>query len=523
MKHVNRRSFLQGMGVLGGTALGLGALDPFELQARQSVLRYGLNSRDARRLDPMLGPNSSDKTVLQTIFNGLVRTKPGVVAPEQLEPDLAESWEASKGLESWTFRLKRGVEFHQGFGEFTSDDIVFSLNRAKSKKTNRYYKSYRNLGEIEALDKYTVRINLKKPTSALSFLPTLLDWQAGMVLSRKAVAKLGQKITTNPIGTGPFVFKEHIPQERLVVVGNKQYFRGVPQIAEIIFHFLPNSSSRMLAFKAGELDVIDMDREQRAIDQVKGPGVIVESFGAPSVYKLHMNRRMKHLDDLRVRQAIAYAINRHAIITFLGGDVAQPLYSVIPPSFVGGLQDVPAHLQYNHNPAKAKQLLADAGLPNGFTIDPVFISERSQFRRPMEIIQHQLGQVGIKINLTVVAHPTWHKKNDDGSNPLVLRAASRFPTANFILEEFFLGGGKRNFSRFTGADAELKQAQGETDLEVQKKLWREAQIKILEDLAAYPTHIQNLIGARKSNVDLGFKLESTLHGGIPIMWTARIR
>ncbi len=79
MKHMKRRSFLKGMGALGGTALGLGALDPFELQARQSVLRYGLNSRDARRLDPMLGPNSSDKTVLQTIFNGLVRTKPGVV------------------------------------------------------------------------------------------------------------------------------------------------------------------------------------------------------------------------------------------------------------------------------------------------------------------------------------------------------------------------------------------------------------------------------------------------------------
>ncbi len=114
------------------------------------------------------------------------------------------------------------------------------------------------------------------------------------------------------------------------------------------------------------------------------------------------------------------------------------------------------------------------------------------------------------------------KKNDDGSNPLILRAASRFPTANFILEEFFLGGGKRNFSRFSGADAELKRAQGEIDLEVQKKLWGEAQIKILEDLAAYPVHLQNIIAARKSNVDLGFKLVSSLSGGMPIKWTARL-
>jgi peptide/nickel transport system substrate-binding protein len=522
MKNVDRRTFLKGMGILGGTALGLGAFNPFELQAQGSILRYGLNSRDARRLDPMAGPNAPDKTVLETIFNGLVRPTPGVLNPEQLEPDLAESWEASKDFKTWTFKLKKGVEFHKGFGEFTSDDIVFCLNRAKTKKTNRYYKSYRLFGEIEALDKHTVRINLKKPMNATSFLPTLLDWQAGMVLSRKAAAKLGKKIKTNPIGTGPFVFEEHLPQERLVVVRNEKYFRGTPKIEKIVFHFLPNSSSRMLAFKAGELEVIDMDREQRAVDQVKGPGVIVESFGAASAYKLHMNRRMKPLDDLRVRKAIAYAIDRDAIIKFLGKDVAQPMYSVVPASHVGGLQSVPENLKYNYDPARAKKLLADAGLSKGFTINPVFVSERSQFRRPMEIIQNQLSQVGIEINITIVAHPTWHKKNDDGSNPLILRAASRFPTANFILEEFFLGGGKRNFSRFSGADAELKRAQGEIDLEVQKKLWGEAQIKILEDLAAYPTHLQNIIGARKSNVDLGFKLESTLSGGIPIKWTARL-
>ncbi len=522
MKNVDRRTFLKGMGVLGGTALGLGAFNPFELQAQGSILRYGLNSRDARRLDPMAGPNSADKTIVETIFNGLVRTTPGLVNPEALEPDLAESWEHSKDLKSWTFRLRKGVEFHKGFGEFTADDIVFSLSRAKSKKTDRYYKSYRNFGEIKTLDKYTVRIQLKKPTSAASFLPKLLDWQAGMVLSRKAADKLGKKMKTNPIGTGPFVFKEHLPQERLVVVRNENYFRGKPKLDQIVFYFLPNSSSRMLAFKAGELDIIDMDREQRAVDQVKGPGVVIDSFTPPSVYKLHMNRRMKPLDDLRVRKAIAYAINRNEIVKFLGEDVADPLYSVIPSFFVGGLQNVPENLKYSHNPDKARKLLAEAGLPKGFTIDPVFVSERSQFRRPMEIIQNQLKQVGIKITIPIVAHPTGHKKNDDGSNPIILRAASRFPTADFILEEFFLGGGKRNFSRFNGADAELKRAQGETDLEVQKKLWREAQIKILEDLAAYPTHMQNIIAARKSNVDLGYKLRSAISGGIPIKWNARL-
>jgi len=523
MNQIDRRTFFKELGIIGGTALGLSALDPAWIHAAGGTLRYGVNSRDIRRLDPMAGPNSNDKTVLAAIFSGLVRTTPGQVNAERLEPDLAERWESSKDLKTWTFALRKGVEFHKGYGEFTSGDVIFSLERAKNKTTNVYYKSYQPFDKIEAMDKHTVRIHLKSPQTALFLLPTVLDWQAGMVLSKKAAEKLGDKLKTTPIGTGPYAFDEYIPQEKLVLVRNESYFRGKPGFEKIEFRMLPDPSSRTLAFKAGELDIMDVDREQRAINQVKGAGVVIESFGPANVHKLHIDRTRKPLNDLRVRQAIAYAINRNDIVRFIGQDIAEPLYSVIPAQFVGGLDPVPAKLKYDHDPARAKKLLVEAGLPNGFSIDPVFISERPQFRRPMEIIQNQLAQVGIKINLSVVAHPAWHSKNDEGSNPLVLRAATRFPTANFILEEFFLGGGKRNFSRFSGADDELKRAQAETDLQVQKKLWREAQIKILEDLAAVPTHLLNTVVARKAKVDLGFaKLESSLSGGLPIKWNAHL-
>lgn len=524
MQQINRRRFLVELGIWSGAVMTSRLFDPSWVYAAGTTLRYGLNSRDIRRLDPMAGPNSNDKTVLAAIFNGLVRPTPGVVNPERVEADLAEQWESSKDLKTWTFHLREGVEFHQGYGEFTSADVVFSLERAKNKKTNVYYKSYRPLDKIEAMDKHTVRLHLKSPQTALSLLPTVLNWQAGMVLSKKAAEKLGDKLGRTPIGTGPYAYEEFIPQEKLLLTRNDKYFRGKPGFEKVEFRMLPDPSSRTLAFKSGELEIMDVDREQRAIDQVKGADVVIESFGPANVHKLHMDRTRKPLNDLRVRRAIAYAINRDDLVRFIGKDVAQPLYSVIPAQFVGGLDPVPDKLKYNHNPGKAKKLLAEAGLPNGFSIDPVFISERPQFRRPMEIIQNQLAQVGIKINLSVVAHPTWHAKNDEGSNPLVLRAATRFPTANFILEEFFLGGGKRNFSHFSGADAEIKKAQTETDLEIQKKLWREAQIKILEDMAAYPTHILNTIAAHKTNVDLGFvKLESSLAGGLPIEWNAHFK
>lgn len=521
-KSIQRRTVLKGIGVLGTSALGLSVLRPFEVLAQQSTLRYGLNSRDIGKLDPMAGPNSTDKTVLATIFNGLVRNTPGIVDAERLEPDLAESWESSKDLRTWTFKLRQGVEFHRGYGEFTADDVVFSLNRAKTKK-NVYYKSYASFGDIKALDKHTVRIELENPQTAVSLFPNLLDWQAGMIMSSKAAEKLGDELQTTPIGTGPFMFNEHIPQETLVVERNERYFRGKPKIGQIVFRFLPDPSSRTIAFRAGELEVMEPVREQRAIDQIKGPGVAIESFGPPSVHILNMDRRRKPLDDIRVRQAIAYGINRDDIVRFIGTDLSQVLYSVVPASFVGGLETVPEKLQYRYDPERSKSLLAEAGLADGFTIDPVFISERLQFRRPMEIIQNQLAQVGIKINVTVVAHPAWHQKNDEGSNPLVLRAATRFPTANFILEEFFVEGAKRNYSHFTGASDAIRQAQKELDLETQKRLWREAQIDILEDMAAFPTHNVNTVVARKSNVDLGFpKLESALSGGMPIKWNAQI-
>lgn len=523
MKQINRRTFLKGVGVLGGTALGLGVMNPFEAHARRQVVRYGFAATDIRRLDPMAGPNSTDKTVLVNIYDGLIDTSSGEVNVEKLQPGLAESWESSKDLRTWTFHLRKGVEFHSGYGEFTSDDVVFSLNRARNKKTSRYFKSYKLFKEIKALDKYRVRITLEKPQTGVLLLPNLLGWQAGMTMSKKAAEKLGKKFKTHPIGTGPFAFKEHIPQERLVLVRNENYFRGTPKIEQVVYRFLPNSSSRVLAFKAGELDLIEMDREQRAIDQVKGPGVIIEAFGPPTVMKLHMDSTRKPLNDIRVRQAIAYAINRKEIVQFIGKDVAEPLYSVIPSHFVGGLQEIPASLRYDYNPEKAKKLLADAGLPDGFTLGPVFISEKAMFRRPMDLIQNQLSRVGIKIEVNVIAHPAWHKKNDEGSNPLVYRAATRFPTANFILEEFFSVGAKRNFSHTTVAEADLKRAKGEMDPEVQKELWRQAQIKILEDLAAYPTHVTKIIIARKSYVDLGFStLKSNLCICVPIKWNARL-
>ena len=116
MKDIGRREFLRGLGIISGASVGAKLFNPYWVYAAGATLTYGISSRDIRRLDPMSGPNSADKTVLAPIFSGLVRTQPGEVNAERIEGDLAESWESSKDLKIWTFKLRQGVEFHQGFG-----------------------------------------------------------------------------------------------------------------------------------------------------------------------------------------------------------------------------------------------------------------------------------------------------------------------------------------------------------------------------------------------------------------------
>ena len=493
--------------------------------AHEKVVRMALKASDIRSLDPHYGTTTIDYACLAPMFNGLVRFKPEDIDPEKIQPDLAERWECSENGLVWTFYLRKGVKFHKGYGELTAEDVKFSLEKAANKTTSSFASDYAALDKVEAIDNYTVRITLKNALP--SVLGILTNYHGGYIVSKKAVIEKGDKFKLDPIGTGPFMLKEYIPKEKVVEVRHPEFFMGRPRLDRVEVWFMPDAGSRETAFRKGEMDIIEGEREQAWVNKMRSiPGTAVEIFGPGETLVLHFNMTKKPLDDIRVRRAICHAIDRNELMNFLGPDVTSKLVSVIPMDYLGGTDKVPT---YEFNPEKAKKLLAEAGYPRGFEMSMV-ITEMSDYRRPMEQIQEQLRRVGINLKMDVMTHTAFHQQIRKDVNPVVLYICARFPTANPILTEFYHSRSIvgtptaiTNFSHYNKIDDLIEKARVETDPKRQKTFWAEAQKKIIKDAVALPLCITKFVFARKTYVDLGYEMRSTLTLVTPMKETTDIR
>jgi peptide/nickel transport system substrate-binding protein len=493
--------------------------------AQEKVVKLALKASDIRSLDPHYGTTTMDYGCISPMFNGLVRFKPGDINPENIEPDLAEKWDRSKDGLVWTFHLRKGVKFHKGYGELTSEDVKFSLEKAANKATSGFAADYDALGKVEAIDKYTVRLTFKSVIP--SVLGILTDYHGGYIVSKKAMMEKGDKFKFDPIGTGPFMLKEYTPKEKVVQVQHPGFFRGKPKLDRIELWFMPDASSREMAFRKGEINIGEGEREQSWVNKMKEiPGTMIDIFGPGETLVLHFNMTKKPLDDIRVRQAICHAINLKELMTFLGPDVTENLVSPIPMNYLGGTDKVPS---YQFNPEKAKKLLTEAGYPKGFEMSMV-ITEVSDYRRPMEQIQEQLRRAGINLKMDVITHTAFHEQIRKDVNPLVLYVCARFPTADPILTQFYYSKSIvgtptaiTNFSHYNKIDDLIEKARAEMDIRKKKAIWAEAQKKIIEDAVVLPLCITKFVFARKANVDMGYDLKSTLDLVPSIKWTTDIR
>lgn len=488
----------------------------------QTTLRVSVGGSDISRLDPHRTSATDDKTIISHIFSGLVRFKPGSADPKDLEPDLAESWSTSPDGLTWTFRLRAGVKFHGDWGEFDAEDVVYSLRRAADPRRSTFAANFAGIERVEAIDARNVRVVLKQPDA--SFLGLVSNYHGGMIVGRRAAESLGDGFGARPVGTGPFQFAEHVTQRHVRLVANDTYFRGKPKIDAIVFLMIPSESSRELAFTSGELDLFNGRREQRWVDTVRRRGrVTIEAFRPGEFRTLHLNRTIAPLDDIRVRRAIAHAVNVDELVRFVGGDVALRGCSVVPPGYVG--EDCGAGA-IAHDQARARALLAEAGHPNGFTIKAV-VSNISAQLPIMEIVQAQLGRVGIKLDMDVVDHATYHAQIRRNVSALVFYGAARFPVANDYLTEFYHSAaivGRptaiTNFSHCAVADTEIDAAKRESDPARQLALWRDAQRKIAADLCAVPLFDLMQVWARSPRLQLGYELKGAMNLMPPIVETS---
>lgn len=497
----------------------IGLSQPAAAQDRP-VLRFGTNSADLSTLDPHFASGTQDRTVVDMIFNALVRFSPGDASV--IEPDLATAIPepAMEGeAQTWTFTLRDDAMCHPWEGgesyALNADDVVYSLQKSASPDTSGYSGDYTGM-TVEKVDDLTVKITLETPLSPTLFLPKIANYNGGFIVCSRAVEALGEGFATNPVGTGPFMFESYTPQTNVMLAANDAYFRGAPLLGGVEVRYMPDAASRELAMQSGELDAGNGLNEAQWVDRINAEGTLqADVFGPGEVAFINLNVENEYLSNPLVRQAIAHAIDRGEHQALYGSPVSEIVYSVVPAALMpGGLtqeEAAEANVEFPYDVERAKELMAEAGYPDGFSMTLV-TSEMPAYRANYEVLQAELAEIGITIELQVVDHATMHTQIREDVNPIVIYVANR-PNADLYLTQFFHSASivgtetaVTNFSHYSGVDDLIMQARSETDPAAQEAIWKEANVKILTDVVAIPLQFQNQVYARTPNVDYGHEL-----------------
>ncbi|HEV8531879.1 MAG TPA: ABC transporter substrate-binding protein [Methylomirabilota bacterium] len=499
--HVRSRlslALVVALAVLTAFTLGVLVGPPAAEAQKKKVLNIAAKEPDT--LDPHMSILGQSQAIARFMHRGLTRfaIRDGKVTTAEVDPDLAESWTLSPEGTIWTFKLKKGVQFHKGFGELTAEDVKFSFERQISRAPGtRFGVNLEVIKSIEVVDPHTVQIALKSFDPI--FLLRMVGYQQGYIVSKKAAEKYGEQFKWNPVGTGPFYFDRHSPREKVVLKAFDKYHLGRPSIDEVNYFDVPEDSTKLIGLEKGTFDLLYPEAVTADFaDQVKKMGAVIDKRGPGTQERFYINMTAKPFDDIRVRKAFMHAIDRKAIKeTMYPGGLARVAPSCVPPGYFG-------HIPMNfpeHNPALAKKLLAEAGHPNGFTIKNYFISKSFFYPKVLTLAQEQLKQVGIIVELQVVEHATFHENIRKNLNPFVLYGGTRLPDADPWLSLFFdskeipdpaTGNKGTNFAHYRAIDDLLAAGRVERDVKKRAAIYAEAQKRIERDLVCLP--ISDLAG-----------------------------
>ncbi|GGM12302.1 ABC transporter substrate-binding protein [Deinococcus aerophilus] len=398
-----RRSLLLSLTLLCGTA---GA----------ATLVYGAGGEPVS-LDSGIITDGNSATPQMMVYDGLVRFKKGT---SDIAPGLALRWSSNANATEWTFTLRPGVKFTDGT-PFNADAVVFNINRwwdpeapGGAKDQNKTFTSWQFIfggfkGDANTLLKSVRAEGTNKVVFTLNRgfapFPEALATSFFGIASPTAVKKAGAKYGTPaalPVGTGPFIMQEWKTGDRINLIPNKAYWGTKASYDALVLRFLKDPSARLNELKAGTIDfTTDLNPEQ--LGAVKADknltAVLVPSF---NVGMLSLNLGNKYLKNDKVRQAISMAVNKKAIVDAFWGDLGVTDASFLPPT-LGWANSKAVPADYKFDPAAAKKLLAEAGYPNGFTVDLWYMPvSRPYFPTPKPIAEAMaadLGAIGIKVNL----------------------------------------------------------------------------------------------------------------------------
>jgi peptide/nickel transport system substrate-binding protein len=347
-------------------------------------------------LDPTANTAAAiDRVVYANIYEGLVK----VNRNGDFVPGLATAWTVSPDGKLYTFSLRKGVTFHNG-EPFNAEVARWNLERNAAETTkNAHPEFFRGIEKIETPDEYTLVVTLKD-VDAL-FIAHIAEGDAVML-----PMKGYENAASEPVGTGPFKFVTWVRGDRVEMARNEKYWNPVlPYLDKVTFKFIGDASAQIAALKAGDIDVIGyIAAPEQASEMAKDKHFKVFAGTTTGEVIMSTNNKRKPFDNKLVRQAMAYAIDRQAVIDLVMFGYGTPIGSHWSPS-TPYYKDLTATFSYN--PEKAKALLAEAGYPSGFEATIKLPAIYSYSRRAGEVIADMLGQVGIKLKIEVVEWGYW--------------------------------------------------------------------------------------------------------------------
>jgi peptide/nickel transport system substrate-binding protein len=473
---------------------------------------------DPPDLDPHMSTISSTQWVLGMCYNGLLRYNVGPGNGPESEaaatpvPDLAERFERPDPL-TYIFHLRSGVRFHDGT-PLTAEDVAFSLDRIRTNKAEfqRAY-AFTALDTVKATGDRVVTVKLKEPYAA--FINQVAA--AYTRIAPKHVIEAKGDLKQVIVGTGPFKLQEYQRGQRMVLVRNPDYFeRGIPYVDSIDIAIMPDNATQVAAFNSRRIDIlIAANAAQAQTLKSVNPEIVLQEYVEFRLDGLGCNIRMKPFDDIRVRQAMWYAIDQQKIIdiSFQGHGKKQ---RSVPPSYAGWavpfeklpLADAP-------NLDKARRLLAEAGYPKGFSAKCKSVYRYTQ--KEATIAAEMLKAIGVNLEIIDVEYGAYLKARNAGDFEVIAFSLAPFGDVEDFTTALYQTSSSRNYGHWGNADLDklLEQGKREGDVQKRKAIFAKVQAFLAEncwvvDLPRYTTfeawhpYVKDYVPGQNPEKGLGF-------------------
>ncbi len=491
-------------------ALALGTI-PASAQTRGGVLKFATPSVKPG-LDPARTRTGDGYMLTAMIFSNLTRISHEL----KPEPQLAHKWEASADGSEWTFHLRKDAKFTNG-RPVVASDVKFSIDRILDPETAS--KGRKALGPIEEIvvkDDHTVVFQLKGPYADLAL-------QLGNTFARIIAKENLDDIANKPIGSGPFILKEYVPGNKAILVRNPDYFEeGLPYLDEVHQIYIKEYAAQVSALSTGEIDIMYFAPSE-IIGQLKeDPNVEVKIVSAPSFQPLIMWVDEKPFNDVRVRQALRFAVDREAMLEaatgglgVLGNDTpvspSNPYYNKALP-------------QRKQDIAKAKKLLAEAGFPNGIDITLYTSTQRPGLEPAAVVAQQVVAGSGFRVKIESVEIARLYKDIIPKAKPFATSHNNWFgrPTIDESLTPFYYTKSNWNYTGYTNPEVDklLDQAKSLTDFASRKKLYDRVQEILYNEGPDVVPYFKNYVSAIRKEVK-NYKLIPVQYVDLRETWVER--